>query len=142
MAFALVVHTLSLLQAGQVFEDCDFEGHTLLMHAARAGSAPVFRLVHRAMASVFRDSDDLDSKVSYILYVGHRALPRKCFLWRLPLCLPCVGITCLAYMGACRCSRVFCDRTSALPPLSQAGASPLVLPCLAFTPHMSSVAPV
>ena len=40
-----------LSQAAHVLEECDFGGRTLLMHAARSGSAPVFRVVLHALRS-------------------------------------------------------------------------------------------
>lgn len=97
-----------------MFKDYDNKGHTLLMHAASAGSALVFRLVHQAMASVFSDSGDLGSEVSYMQYVCHRGLPRKRLLWRLPRCLPCVGVTCLTSMGVLLCTYILCKVPSCL----------------------------
>lgn len=44
-------------QATHVLEESDFEGHTLLMHAAGVGSAPVFRVVHQAVASCLDKGD-------------------------------------------------------------------------------------
>lgn len=44
-------------QATHVLGESDFQGHTVLMHAASAGSVPVFRVVHQSVASTL-DKDD------------------------------------------------------------------------------------
>lgn len=40
-----------------MLEESDFEGHTVLMHAAIAGSAPVFRVVYQSMASALANGE-------------------------------------------------------------------------------------
>lgn len=45
-----------------MLEESDFEGQTLLMHAASARSAPVFRVVHQTMAATLSNERQLQGK--------------------------------------------------------------------------------
>jgi len=46
-----------LPQAKFALEETDFEGMSLLLHAAGSGSAPIFQIVFRAMESTFPAED-------------------------------------------------------------------------------------